>query len=228
MTVPASLFNPTLSFVYQLGRSLPSSATWLSAALHDGAGATMLFSTTVTGGWEQRWIDLSPWRGRAVSLTFAVHQAAGAPPTWAYLDEITVGSAYPDLWIAQDAPGEILPSQLITLTLAYGNRGGALGHGVQISATLPAALRFVRAAPPPDSAAPVATWRVGDLAASSGPLTITLIVQAAAAAPWLSTVDYDVAIGSAAAELEQRNNAAQGATFIGYRRWMPVIERQEP
>jgi len=36
-----------------------------------------------------------------ITLTFNVHQTAGSPAAWAYLDEVTLGpGAYPDLWLS--------------------------------------------------------------------------------------------------------------------------------
>ena len=43
--------------------------------------------------WAYRWIDLSPWRGRAVTLIFNVYQSESDRPTRVSLDEVSVGAS---------------------------------------------------------------------------------------------------------------------------------------
>jgi hypothetical protein len=134
VTVPATQATQTLSFWYQL-HGAAAAGQGLQVKLNDGLTDTALFSSA--GGshdWTHAWADLSPWAGQSVTLTFSVQQAAGRPYAWAHLDEVSVGSTYPDVWVAlQDAFGE--PGSQVALEMRYGNRGAAPAEGVHLSAS---------------------------------------------------------------------------------------------
>jgi hypothetical protein len=66
---------------------------------------------------------------------------------------------------------------------------------------------------------------VGALPAQSGPQTIRVTLQVAASASGGSTVSATARITASATELEQANNTAQGAIYIGSVRYLPVIMR---
>jgi uncharacterized repeat protein (TIGR01451 family) len=137
----------------------------MTVQVSDAVTTTTLISTT-SGiyGWEHQWRYLDEWVGKEITLTFAVHQAAYAPPVFALLDEVTLGSVYPDLWLDTDAAAHNLrPGELVTLTLAPGNRGSVLASGVQISLTLPAGLEFISASLEPSAAPPVLHFDLGDI-----------------------------------------------------------------
>ena len=105
LTVPTSAANPGLSFLYQLHQEYPEGENPFSVVIQDGGGATTVFSTPeVTTAWEHRWIDLAPWRGEDVTITFKVQNAADSSPALVDLEEVTVGSAHPDIWVSQSGP----------------------------------------------------------------------------------------------------------------------------
>jgi uncharacterized repeat protein (TIGR01451 family) len=223
VTVPITMSTPTLSFLYQLGGASTTSGSWFSVQVDSGITATTLFSTTTnTDVWAHRWFDLTTWAGQTITMTFNLHQTAGDPVRWVYLDEVTLGSAYPDLWVSKGGPVTARPGEQVVHTITYGNRGGAAASGVRITDTLPSEVSFVDASPPPITTLPL-VWEVGDVPARSGPFTIAVTATVDPAAPLFTTLTNTVSIGAVSPELETFNNTAQAATFIGHRLYLPTV-----
>ena len=224
VSLPITLSNPTLSFLYQLNGASLADSTWFSIQVDNGITATTLLSTTTnTDDWMHRWFDLTPWASQTVTLTFNVHETANRPYAWAYLDEVTLGSAYPDLWVSKSGPATARPGEQAVYTISYGNRGAAAANGVRITDTLPAELTFVAANPLPITTTPVLVWDGGDLSAKSGSFTIAVTATVAPTVPLASTLTNTVAIEAISPELETFNNTTQAATFIGYRTYLPMV-----
>jgi uncharacterized repeat protein (TIGR01451 family) len=222
--LPESIPAPTLSWLYRFDRAWQDNRSGFEVRLRSSAAASTLFATTdTTAGWTHRWFDLSPWAGQTVTLTFNVHQEAGGPVAWAYLDEVTVGSgAYPDLWTAA-ATQVAAPGDNVTFTLPYGNRGEALAHGATLTVTLPTGLTFVSADPPPAATGPNVTWSLGDLPAATGPAAITLVASVSPTAPPGFVLTGAVDIASATNEIETADNAASLLVYVGgARRYLPL------
>jgi uncharacterized repeat protein (TIGR01451 family) len=226
VTVPPAADNPTLSFVYRLGGGQPGGDAQLEARLDDGALATTIFSTATSSDWALGWADLSQWAGERVTVTLSARQVTGEPRLWAYLDEVTVGSAYADLWINK---GDVaaLPGEQTTYRITYGNRGGGAADDVRITDTLPSELSLTGASLPPvfNTMLRAWEWDVGDLAGESGPFSILVTATVAPRATlWISRVNT-ASIGSASAELETANNVAHATVFAGRRVYLPVVLR---
>jgi hypothetical protein len=90
--------------------------------------------------------------------------------------------------------------------------------------TLPAELLFVSASLTPISTTPL-VWELGDLAARSGPLTLTVMAQIAPTAAPLSALTSTAVLQTDNAELERHNNSAQGRTWVARFVYLPVIWR---
>ena len=225
--VPAAVLAPTLSFLHRFGTgSLPNSR--LEVVVDDGISPSVVFSTTTsTNAWTHQWADLTPWAGRSVTLRVRVVEVAGGSHAWAYLDEVTVGSAPPDIWVSQSGRRAAPPGQQIVHTITYGNRGGASAANGQVTLQLPPELVFVSADPPPSANAPELRWDVGDLAAQNGPQSIRVTLQVAPSATIGTTPMSIATIASDTAELEQANNTAQGTIYVGYLLYLPVIGRHQ-
>jgi uncharacterized repeat protein (TIGR01451 family) len=225
VTVPITISTPTLSFLYQLGGASAANNTWLSVQVDNGVAATILFSTTTpTDDWTHRWYDLAAWSGQTITMTFNVHETAGRPLAWAYLDEVTLGSAYPDLWVNK-SPASALPGEQVTFAIEYGNRGGAPASGVHLTDTLPAGLTFVAASTPPLTTTPSLVWDVGDLPAKSASHTLLVTATVAPETPLLTTLINVASIGTDTPELEVLNNETQATIFVGRRLYLPVITK---
>ena len=142
-----------------------------------------------------------------------------------YLDDISLGSAHPDLWADIDGPLNAPPGGLTTFTLTYGNQGGAPANGVFLTAILPADFSFVEASLPPITTTPALVWGVGTLAGKSGPYSITITATVAPTATTFVDLVTQADIATSSDELETANNIAQASTFIGHRIYLPLIAR---
>jgi len=224
--VSQTMSNPTLSFLYRLGGVFPNNGNRLSVEVDTGIDSTTLFSTTTsTDRWMHRWFDVSAWVGETITLTLKVYQNVSRSYTWAYLDEVTLGSAHPDVWISASGVAA-LPGEQVVHALTYGNRGGVDTIGVRISATLPSELSFVDASPSPTATTPALVWEAGDLTAGDGPYIILVTTTVAPAAVPLSTYITSVNIGAALPEIETHNNTASAATFVGRRIYLPLVTKE--
>jgi uncharacterized repeat protein (TIGR01451 family) len=207
---------------------LPSGGGWFDVQVDDGIAATTLFSTTTNSDvWRHHWSNLSPWSDQIVTMTFNVHQTTGEPCTWAFLDEVTLGSAYPDLWV-RPYSAAALPDEQVVHTIAYGNRGGAPANSVRVTVTLPSELFFVDANPVPvfNTLLWAWEWDLGDLPAKSGFSTIALTTPVASTATLFSTLASTFSIGTASTELETANNLTQSATFVSRQVCLPVVMKE--
>jgi uncharacterized repeat protein (TIGR01451 family) len=224
ITLPLSISSPTLSFLYQSDGLTGNTASHVGVEITSGGTTSPLATFTQDSRlWRQHSIDLTPWAGQTVSVTFHVEQAAAMPLVAFYLDEVTVGAARPDVWIA-GSNNAALPGEEVVFTLTYGNRGGALAAGTLLTYTLPAELAFVTASLPPVSTAPL-VWVLGSLAAGSGPFTLEVVARVSASAPALATVTSTAVISTSTLELEIVNNEARAVTFIGRFTYLPLLSR---
>lgn len=227
ITVPAAPAHPGLSFLYRLGDVSNSGGNSFSVEVRSETDTRTLLSTDAdTRNWTHRWFDLQSWAGQTVTLTFTLHQASGQKSAWAYIDEVTVGSTYPDSWVHQSSRSAALPGQQVVQTITFGNRGAVAASNARVTLQLPPELTFVSADPTPSAAAPALRWDVGDLAAGDGPQVILVTLQVAPSAAVGATLITTANIASDTSEPEQANNTAQGTTFVGHRAYLPASGRR--
>lgn len=225
VTVPVTMTTATLSFFYKLGATTPAGDRWLSVTANDGINTSTVFSTTnPVAEWTHRWFGPLPWAGKTITLSFNLHDTAGGPCAWAYLDDVSLGSAYPDLWLSLAGPPSTTPGATLMYTMTYGNRGGATAVGATISDTLPAGLTFIRANPPPSAASPALTWNLGNLAARSGPFTIMIEARVPPTATAGSLVNRATMVGITP-EIERGNNTATTTTAVTGKVFAPLYVR---
>ena len=226
LTVPISITNPTLSFLADLSGVSPISGNEFQVQVSSGITTTTLFTTTTPTPWEHFWFELTPWSGQQITLTFKLTENAGFPPANALLDEVTLGSAHPDVWVdlSSDAPSAI-PGEQFNFQLDYGNRGHVSAFTPVITLTLPSGLNFVSASVTPEIIADQLVWHLDDLLKQSGPNSITLTVEVDSAVVLGQKVVTLVEITSSSPELEKLNNNSQVGTFLGYLGILPLINR---
>ncbi|MBK8989523.1 MAG: PD40 domain-containing protein [Chloroflexi bacterium] len=224
ITIPEDMTSPVLSYQYQVSGLVTGGPSHLTVAVTDNSGTTTLQTYNASAvGWRHNWVDLSSWVGETISLTFNLHQGANALLAWTYLDSVTVGTAYPDVWVSVNETNG-LPGEQIEQTLTYGNRGGAVAAGTRLTYTLPAELSFVSASVPPVSTSPL-VWELGELPAKSQPLTLSVVVQMSPTAVPFTTLTSTAVINPTGSELETLNNSAQGRTFIRRLLYLPMLQR---
>jgi uncharacterized repeat protein (TIGR01451 family) len=223
VTIPISMSTPILSFLYRLESATPGSGSTFHVSIQDENMTTLLTTNALTSNWQHQWFDLSAWAGQTITLTFEVEQAADTLMMRAYLDEVSVGSSYPDLWI-MGGESAALPGESIVYTLYYGNRGGAAAANNLITHTLPAELTFVSASLPPISASPL-VWDVGSLPAKSGPFAIVVTATVSASAEPFTDLMLPVTITTTSAELEMVNNTIDFIIHLFRSTLLPIIMR---
>jgi uncharacterized repeat protein (TIGR01451 family) len=225
--VPEGSGPPTLSFLYRLTGSSSTGDRGLGIAVSDEVSATEIVTLTVdTTDWTHAWVDMTPWAGKTLTLTLSVHQTAGEPAVRALLDEISLGSAYPDVWAGMSGPAAALPDSPIVYTIHYGNRGGVLAAGVRVTDTLPAEISFVSAEPSPEVVSPpLLAWNIGDLPAESITATIRITGTVKSDAQPFAILTNNAETGAASAELELTNNQAQTQTVVAWLSYLPVVMR---
>lgn len=225
ITVPMTMTNPALSFLYQLVGAAAQYDTGLFVEVDDGTAVTPLLSTgEEVGDWQHEWVNLAEWSGENITLTFRLHQEEDAPLLYAYLDEVTVGSTYSDVDIDVINDTAILPGEETTLSLIYNNRGGAAARGVTITYTLPAGMTYLSASVPPASTNPF-VWHVPDLPAKSDPFEILVTARVNANTPAFTTLTSTAVISTTDPELELLNNQAEGHIYTATFRYLPIIAR---
>jgi len=147
VNIPEDLQSPTLSFFYQVDAEQNRSDKMLLLIQSDTE--SLSYTLEPTSGWRHHWLDASQWAGETITVTFSVSQTIDGFATWAYLDEVTLGSASPDIWIS-GCDTMVVPGDEIVCSLQYGNQGSLAAENTQIILTLPGSLIFVDSTPAPD------------------------------------------------------------------------------
>lgn len=218
-----TLTSPALSFLYQLAGM--SADNRFTVSINNGSGSIILLdSNEGQGSWEHQSFDLTPWLGQTITLTFQLNQAINAPRTSALLDEVTIGSTHPDLWLRVTGNSSALPGEPLVYTFSYGNQGDAAATSTTISHTLPAELTFLSASLPPISTSPL-VWDVGNLPAKSGPFTIVVTATVSPSADPFTDLTLPVSIATGSAELETANNIADFVIHLIRALFLPIITR---
>lgn len=225
LSVPAGVQGPTLSFLYQLQGVAPGNGNRLDVEVTQGASTTVVLTMdTASSDWRHGWVDLSPWTGQTITVAFVLRQASGQPLALAYLDEVSVGRAHPDLWVQPDSGVDVQPGQQVAFVLAYGNRGGVAADDATVTVQLPPELAFISAEPPPSATSPALRWDLGDLPAFSAQ-SIRLALHVAPSASAGSLLSVTTAVASNSQEVETGNNAASSQVLVGSRTYLPLIFR---
>jgi thermitase len=126
VTIPLTMYAPTLSFMYRLQTMDNAAYDILEVRLNeiqvfwDGYLGTD-WGTLHDLGWRFAWVDLSAYRGETVTVRIAVSQSItyGGYPTGAAVDEVSMSSS----------PGG--PLQSFLPTVLYGEPPGAIPPSLQ-------------------------------------------------------------------------------------------------
>lgn len=173
---------------------------------------------------------MQAWSGQLVTITYRLYQEAGTQPVQLVLDDISLGSAYPDLWVTIDNPQRgASPGDEIVYTINYGNQSSVNTSSNVIKVELSNDLALVDTSPVPSSTLlmPSIVWNVGDLAAKSGLHTIIVTTTVKLTATPFTTATTFVEISTVSPEIEQTNNHAEARLFIGYFTYLPIVLRIE-
>jgi uncharacterized repeat protein (TIGR01451 family) len=223
VTIPMTMTAPTLSFVYLIRSVVEVGGVTLTAEIHDGNTTTTVFITQeATGEWDHAWANMSRWKGKTVTITFRAPHIAGQPMPQAFVDEVSLGTAYPDVWVEASATAA-WPGEPVTYWLNYGNQGGARSAARVLTFTLPAEVNFVSASVPPLSTSPL-KWAIDELPAKSNPYSIEIVGMVSS-----SAVPDELLVGTAAiqttGELETLNNTVEVGALVSRISYLPMAVR---
>lgn len=224
IAIPANMPNPTLSFFFELHGASAQNPGAFTISVTDALTSTTVFSTTSNGNWRHQWLDLSPWSGQSITLTFATQTLAGDSYVSLALDDITLGAYYPDLWIAaEDLISQ--PGQPVAFEISYGNHGGLDVPEVIVAMPSSPALIVKSSTPPATYNAQLAQheWRLGTVAADSGPQTIAITATVAPAVTWFNTYPYSATISAPMTEAYLPNNAALAHLWLARVTYLPTV-----
>ena len=218
LTILDSMAHPALSFYYNLTIGSVTTPPAFSVTLQPTTGGKVsLFTTSqVTSDWTFRSVDLTTWKGQAVTLKFNIHHKAGYLPVIALVDDVALGSAYPDLWVSSNNTRG-LPGDQVTFNIGCGNHGGVAAPHAGLTISLPPGLTFVKAVPAPvDPTASTLTWGLGDLAPKSNACSVSLTATIDPAFRIPHTLTADVQITTSSTELEVDNNVVHPTADMPY------------
>lgn len=228
LPLPSGMTTPFLSFFYQLDGALALENTGLRVRVQRGTIIEDLLETTSdTDGWQPAFYDLGDWQGEAITLTFRVRNVAGITGALALVDEVNIGSASPDLWVAAHSDtGSALPGETVVSQIIYGNQGGAPTSSTLITYTLPVELEFVSASVTPVLTPSGLVWNLPGLPPNSGPFEIEITNTVANTATLFNLYESQARIGIAAHELESLNNLSLFKLQVGRFILLPVVLKQ--
>lgn len=90
LIIPTEIHQPTLSFMYNLETNA-SERSYFEVRVSDELSENQVFSTTKSTSWQQGWVDITPWQGKTITVTFNVHQAISDSYIQVDLDAVTLG-----------------------------------------------------------------------------------------------------------------------------------------
>lgn len=231
LAIPGTLMQPTLSLRYRVSRFGSVAATDTSSfALYvvDGANAQKLLDTGISSrGWETVTADMSSYAGKTVTLRMQFSQTAQTPLLGVAVDDVSLGSVYPDVCVELRAAAFATPGNEVEYLMEVGNRGGAVAEGTKVQWLPPASVEFVSAVPEPAQGGPAYEWNLGQLPGRGVPreVRVRARVRANTVAP---TVAVEAAVSTTTQELEVLNNHAQAVTELGYLLYLPIIAAGSP
>lgn len=208
ISIPGTMTYPTLGFTYRMAGASQALETGLSLYLDDANSRTTLFQGYQDApDWTHHSINLGAWTGETITLTLQTHQEAGGYPVWAFVDEVSLGTIYPDIWLS--APQNrivVRPGEVFTTTLSYGNQGSVSAHEIALEMDLPEGLEFVASSQPPVQTGQTVSFDLGDLPSRSAPGELTVSFQSDEDLPY-GTLVLPIAINTTDQELEAINNS---------------------
>ena len=229
ITIPETMQAPTLSFMSKASGDIRGDDTGLKVFVIDEGITTLVFSNTIGSQWMLQWLNMQDWSGKTITVAFQMQQTADSPFVQVYLDDISLGSAYTDVWVAVNNSQErVSPGDEVVYTVNYGNRSSVGASSNVITVELPTSLTLVGTSPvSPSILMPSLVWSIGDLTANSVSYSIVITTAVELTATPFTTGTTLVEISTASVEIEQMNNESEAGLFIGYFVYLPIIFRSE-
>jgi hypothetical protein len=207
ITIPADMLNPGLGFMYRIA-GMSAGAEGLKVTVTDGETTTTLFESSTETEWAHAYADMSAWKGKTITLTFVSAYAEGTRLPAIMLDEVMLGSTYPDAWVKVTPDvTRAMAGESFGVRLIFATRGLPV-QGVELALVLPADVEFVSADIAPLEDGSTLRWSPGALAPLDGEQTITVTLRVKDGAAALQKIYLPVSLTSTAEEKETENNFA--------------------
>jgi hypothetical protein len=223
VTIPVNMPAPTLSFMAQRPGDVPDDASSFELLVSGGVTTTAVPLVSGASDWSHYWVDMSPWAGQTVTINFQLTQTSGDPRVQAAIDDVTLGSAYPDAWVSGNGPGVALPGETVIYHIEYGNHGRIATANGEVMAAWPEYLTFVSANITPTLGADTLTWSFEELGTEYGPVKLVLTATVDASAPFGENINLPISIHSATSEVELINNQIVIPLLIVHQTFLPVL-----
>ncbi len=222
VTIPAGMQGPTLSYMVRSGGAPPSGNSGLRVRIDPPTqAAATVINTTAADEWAMKWIDMAPWLGKEVTVTFELVQNAGDPAQTIFLDDISLGSINPNLWVfLTSGPGTAVPGEIVSITLDYGNHGPLPAPSSVVELALPPEIFLVSATPPYSVKNNVLRWEVGDLQPNGADRRLQ--IQVSPATREESNLTVKAFVHTAAEEAHLRDNTSQTSFQVIKNLYMPL------
>ncbi len=91
LTVPTDLHKPTLSWLYYL-EDLNSTSSAFEASVSTPVTTSQVLQSAIYSRWAHAWVDMTPWAGETVTITFSLQQDVNEPYVRLSIDEVSLGS----------------------------------------------------------------------------------------------------------------------------------------
>ena len=220
IAIPASTWwAPTLSWRYR----------WLQLSANPNAqfevriGRETVWSISGTSWpWTHAWFDLSRWQGTTEEIHFVARQVGVGNRARLELDDISLGTAYADVFTDMVGPSASLPAKTISYDVIAGNRGGGPAIDVTLSLVLSSGLVDVQINPPPaEIQGETLIWHF-DILEGQSKHVITVEAGLDPQLPLFTTITHRSSISTSAPESQTSNNVSSVNTTVIKRVYLPV------
>ncbi len=223
LTIPGGKQAITLAFMARATGDVAGDGSGLEVLIQpEGGAADTLFQGRLGPGWSIHYYTLKNYENRKVELLFRVVKDSADPPLSVFVDDISIGSAYPELWVDMQAhPQSAINGDIVTLNLDYGNRGGISAVDSQLVLTLNPDMVYQSSNPPGVKNGNQVSWDLATLPGRSGKQTLEVKTLVTGTPPQPRPVS--VVISSDTDEANLNNNQDQDFIRVKREIYFPAI-----
>ncbi|RME60199.1 hypothetical protein D6779_02615 [Candidatus Parcubacteria bacterium] len=224
ITIPLTMTHPTLSFIASHQRWTPPGEWAPAIAIVGNKIVTPTWqSQPLDAQWTHYWADVSAWAGQSVTITFYLKGKAGLPYNQILIDEVMLGSAYPDGWVQWRLPPGALPGEVVKAQVSFGNRSHFDIPDATLQITLPDLLHVVSTEPANLTINNnVLTWTIGTLQAGVRD-TITIWAQVQTPPPWQDRMMLNAQLLFTSPDANPDDNRATAVMDFQKRVFLPLM-----
>ncbi|MCB0028382.1 MAG: PD40 domain-containing protein, partial [Anaerolineales bacterium] len=221
--IPTEVTSPTLAFTTLLAQDVIGDGTEFSVIVASDSYSETTTIQPAGNTWQHEWIDLASFVGEGVTVTFQLTQQSTDPALVVFLDQVSLGSAYPDLSAQLFMPPSVTPGEGFSVDITVQNHGMIMAEQVVLTYTLPSPMTFITATMPPVQQGNTLVWNLSNLPAESLPVEITLELMVPISLTQGLAVNHNLVVTTTSAEGNLGNNLAAFEQFIVFRMFLPLL-----